>query len=416
MSVIQRALKLRLYPDKEQIKYLNNCLGASRFFYNQMLNERIEVYNRLKDDKEKLKRYKYKSPKEYKTEFPFLKEVDSHSLCWAAVNIKSAYVNFFRSIKEGKKAGFPKFKSKHRHNDSYTSSNCISIDFDNKKIKMLKFPGKWIQYKHSTSPKSWYRTAALKHITISKSPSGKYFASCAFEGEQDYSSVPKKIEKITGLDMSMQNFYVDEQGKSPEFTRNFRKYEKRLALYQRKLSRKAKGSKNREKARIKAAGLHEKIANKRKDFIEKLSLQLVRENDCIVVEQLNLKGMSRGLHMGKSVADLGYAMFVNKLKYKAAWNGKQVVLADQWYASSKLCSRCGCTNKDLMLAQKEWACPACGERHSRDTNAAMNLRKYGLEILGATEELKSAERQQWDSDILHGRGEAENYNREVVGF
>ena len=384
MALINRALKLRLYPTKEQEQYLNNCLGSARFLYNQMLNERMEVYNELKDDKEKLKIYKYKSPKDYKKEFPFLKEVDSHSLTWVNMNIKTAYNNFYRGLKNGKTAGFPKFKSKHNHNDSYSSSIFISLNFDKKQIKMLKMPDKHIKYKHSTSPKSWYRTAKLKRITVSKTPSGKYFASCLFEGEQDYTGISKKIENIKGIHISLPKFYVDDNGNSPDYNRNYRKYEKRLALYQKKLSLKAKGSKNREKARIKVARIHEKIANKRKDFIEKLSLKLVLENDCIVLEHLDLKVMSQSLNLGKSVTDLGYYMFVNKLQYKAKWNDKTVILADRWFASSKTCSYCGYMNKDLTLIQQEWKCPGCGALHNRDLNAAVNLRNYGLNIPGAT--------------------------------
>jgi putative transposase len=377
METIQRAFKIRIYPTQEQKQFIDNCLGANRFLYNQMLAERILVYEKLKDHKDQLYGYKYKTEKEYKEEYDFLKEADSHSLMWTTKNLITAYSNFYKSLKglrKGSQVGFPKFKSKHKHQDSYKSSMGLDIDFDEHWIKMMKVPGKHILYKHHCSPKSWYRTAILKNITISKSASGKYFASCLFEGEKDFTGIKKEIVKVKGLDMSMQNFYVDEQGNSPEFKRNYREYEAKLAKYQQKYSTKVKGSRNAEKARIKVARIHEKIANKRRDFTHQLSHKLIMENDCVVVEHLNLKGMSQTMNLGKSTMDLGYASFVSQLLYKAEWNDKTVILADRWFASSKICSICGYKNKDLLLHEREWDCPSCGSHHKRDQNAAINLK------------------------------------------
>jgi putative transposase len=399
MELIQRALKVRIYPQENQIDYINQCLGSSRFLYNQMLAERKSVYEELKDDREKLKNYKYKTEKEYKIDFPFLKDVDSHSLMWAKMNLTGAYKNFYDSIagrRKGGAVGFPKFKSKKYHCDSYKSSMGIAIDFDKHTIKMLKV-GKLI-YKHHTAPKSWYRTAKLKNITISKSASGKYFAACLFEGEKDYSGVKKEIKTIKGLDCSMQNFYIDEQGNSPEYNRNYRENERKLAKYQRRLARKTSGSQNREKARIKIARIHEKIANKRRDFINQLSWKLIQENDCIVVESLNMKAMSQTLRLGKSVMDLGYGSFISKLLYKAEWNDKTVVLADRWFASSKICSVCGYKKKDLTLATRSWECPICGTSHQRDQNAAVNLVNYEKNLLAERQEVRPMDASNYAAD------------------
>jgi putative transposase len=376
MERIQRALKVRIYPTQEQETFINKCLGSNRFLYNQMLAERISVYEKLKDHKDQLYGYHYKTEKDYKTEFEFLKEVDSHSLMWSSKDLGTAYSNFYKSLKslrKGAPVGFPKFKSKHNHNESYKSSMGIDIDFEKQELKMLK--NAHLKFRNTKNYKSWYRlpTTELKNITISKVPSGKFFASCLFEGDKDYLGIKKEIVKTTGLDMSMSNFYVDEQGNSPEFHRNYRENEAKLAKEQQKLAPKTKGSKNWEKQRIKVAKVHEKIANKRRNFNHQLSHKLIMENDCIVVENLNLKGMSQALNLGKSVMDLGYSAFVSQLLYKAEWNDKTIILADRWFASSKTCSVCGYVKKDLMLQERKWICPICGKNHERDQNAAINL-------------------------------------------
>jgi len=422
MAKIQRALKVRIYPTQEQQDFLNKTLGCCRFIYNQMLAERIEVYKLLKDNKRKLYEHKYKTEAEYKKEYEFLKEVDSVALQQARNNLENAYSNFFKSIKKvrkGEQVGFPKFKSKHNHNDSYRTIGISRIDFGSAFITIPKCPK--IRFNQNLrNIKSWYRnkSTVLKNVTISKTPSGKYYASCLFEGVQDYSGIPKEIGTVKGLDMSLQQFYVDEQGNSPEYKRNYREYEVKLAKNQKVLSRKTKGSKNYEKQRVKVARIHERITNKRRDFLEKLSNRLIQENDCIVVEHLNLKGMSQALHLGKSVMDTGYSSFINKLKYKALWNDKTVILADQWFASSKTCHQCGYINKNLLLHEREWDCPMCGVHHLRDQNAAINLKNYGEKIRVASSESKPVENLQLGGEALallalNGFYEAGNASRET---
>jgi putative transposase len=376
MKRINRALKTRIYPSQVQQEFLDKTLGSCRFIYNQMLGERKEVFEKLKDNKTKLYGFKYTSEKEWKEKYNFLKEVDAQALQQARRNLETAYGNFYKSLKslrKGEKVGFPKFKSKHNHNDSYRTLQSLNIDWENHSIQVPKC--KNIIFKGFRSVKSWYRleNTIVKSITISNSPSGKYFASILFEGDKDYSNLKKEIKKTTGLDMYLQNFYVDEQGNSPEYNRNYRNFEEKLKKEQLKLSLKTKGSKNYSKQRIKVARVHEKIANKRKDFTHKLSHKLVMENDCIVVESLSLKGMSQTLHLGKSVMDLGYSAFINQLKYKCEWNEKTLILADKWFASSKTCNVCGFINKELLLHERTWECPNCEALLNRDQNAAINL-------------------------------------------
>jgi putative transposase len=381
---IQRAFKVRLYPTPEQRVFLNKTLGSCRFLYNLMLAERIETYKTLKDNREALYTHKYKTEKEYKAEHEFLKEVDAFALQQARRNLEAAYASFCKSLKglrKGEAVGFPRFKSKHNHNGSCRTGMSIAVHFEGQTVKLPKITEP-VRFKHRVNIKSWYRAAELKNITVSKSPTGTYYASCLFEGEQDFQGIAAKAEKIIGLDMSLRDFYVDNLGNSPEYRRVYRASGKALAKYQRRLSRKPKGSRNSEKARVKAARIHERIGNCRRNFIDALSYRLVREYDVIVVENLSLKGMSQALNLGKSVMDLGYAAFVNKLQYKALWNDKTVIAADKWFASSKTCHVCGYVKKDLLLQEREWVCPNCGARHNRDKNAAINLAAINLAELG----------------------------------
>lgn len=375
--MIQRALKVRIYPNKRQQVLIEKTFGCCRFIYNQMLNERIEVYQHYKNDENKrtLYEWKYKTEKEYKEEYSWLKEVDATALQQSRKDLIGAYNRFFTSLKSKNDfVGFPKFKKK-TYNNSFTSSQAysINVNFNESKISLPKL--KDIKYRYG-GIKQWYKepTSRLINITISKSCSGKYYASCLFCGNEDFTGIKKPINKTTGLDCSLSKFYVDEQGKSPDYVKNYKMFESKLAKAQRNLSRKSRGSNNFEKARIKVAKIQEHIANKRLDFVNKLSTTLIRENDCIVVENLNLREMAQSkLKLGKSVYDLGYSMFVNKLIYKAKWRDKTVVIADRWFASSKICHVCGYVNKDLTLNQRKWECPCCGTYHDRDQNAAVNL-------------------------------------------
>lgn len=380
---INRALKVRIYPNRAQEVQILKTLGSCRFIYNQMLAERIDFYEQNKENKEILKKHKYKTEKQYKESFSFLSEVDSTSLQQSRRDLDNAYKNFFNSIsgkRQGKQVGFPKFKKK-KSSESFRTVMNIDAQLLKKKIKAPKLG--WIKFRHG-GIKEWYFEAELKYITFSKSSTGKFFASLLYEGEQDFKGMQEinKGSKIIGLDMSMKNFYVDQEGKSPEFIRRYRSKERKLAKAQKKLSRTKKGSNNREKARKRVARVHEKLQNQRKDFNHKLSAQIVKENDIIVVEDINLQSMSKMFHLGKSVSDLGFGQFRHFLQYKSLWSDKTLIKADKWFASSKTCSHCGYKNKDLTLSEREWSCPNCGAVHHRDQNAGKNLQNYGFEFLG----------------------------------
>lgn len=388
MGVIHKALKIRIYPNSKQQEILNKTLDGCRALYNMMLYERIHVYKNWKasgEDVRKLYEHKYKTEKQYKEEYPWLKDsVDSQALQQSRINLSMAYQNFFKSLKgkrKGAQVGFPKFKKK-KIGSSYRTmmtNNNIQIDFESKKVKLPKVG--WLNFRDKRNSFN----GIIKSATVSRTPTGKYFVSLLFEQELILDGVEMSDElkaKTIGLDASLESFFVDSNGNSPVYERLYRKHEPLLKKAQRRLSKKKKGSKNWYKALHRVNLIHEKIANKRRDFTHKLSTELVRNNQVIVVEHLSLKGMSQALNLGKSVMDLGYSSFVNQLKYKSLWNNKIFIQADKWFASSKTCSVCGYKNKELTLRDRKWDCPNCGSNHDRDHNAGINLKNYGLKFLG----------------------------------
>lgn len=378
-----KALKLRLYPNKKQSIQIRQFCGASRFIYNKMLEERQLAYNQHKEDGnfQELWTYKYKTEVEYKNEFEWLKNVDSTALQQARRHLIDAYNNFFKSLKKQKKGNsqFPKFKKKGIK-DSYTSinnANTIRIDCDNHKIRLPKLG--WVKYRDNRVLKN----VIIKSASVSISKTGKYFVSVLYEYDID---IPNKLEYndnmiINALDMSLENFYVDCNNNHPDYIKQYKKNLSHLKYLQRQVSKKKKDSSNRKKVQLKANKVYEKIANSRKDFIEKLSNSLIENNDVIVIESLNIKAMSQCLNLGKSTLDLGWGMFVNRLEQKISLTNKILIKADKWFASSQICHVCGYQNKSLTLHDRERTCPNCGSHLLRDENAAINLKQYGINIL-----------------------------------
>ncbi len=346
---------------------LAKTFGCVRFIYNRMLADKIKHYE---ETKQKLNN----TPAQYKQEFAWLKEVDSLALANAQMNLQTAYNNFFRSPK----VGFPKFKSKKSNHRSYTT-NCVNgnIKLENGYIKLPKVG--LVKLKQHRQIPSDYN---LKSVTVSQTPSGKYYASVLFE----YEAETQQIEPQTflGLDFSMHELYKDSNGNEPQYPRYYRQAEKKLAREQRKLSLMQKGSKNRDRQRIKVAKLHEKVANQRKDFLHKQSAMITKLYDCVCIENLDMKAMSQALNFGKSVSDNGWGMFVTFLKYKLEEQGKQLVKVNKFFASSQTCNCCGYKNpatKDLSV--RAWDCLECGAHHDRDVNAAINIRNEGMRLVTA---------------------------------
>lgn len=371
---MNKAYNFRLYPTKEQEVLLAKTFGCVRFVYNKMLEDRIEIYEKFKDDLEELKRQKQPTPANYKTEYEWLKEVDSLALANAQMNLQTAYNNFFRD----KSVGFSKFKAKHRDKNSYTTNNVNNnIRIEDSKIKLPKI-GFIKMKRHREIPSH----QIIKSCTISKSPTGNYFVSILVEFVQNVQTISLKKENVVGLDFDMKNLYTDSQCIRADYPRFYRRALEKLAREQRKLSHCVKGSNNRRKQKLKVAKVHEEVANCRKDFLHKKSRELVNSYDAVVIEDLNMKAMSQCLNFGKSVNDNAWGMFTTFLKYKLENEGKLLVRIDKWFPSSKTCHYCGDINEDLQLSDREWTCPSCRCIIDRDYNASKNIRDEGLPVAG----------------------------------
>ena len=396
-----KSLKLRIYPTEEQSQLINQTFGCCRKLYNEHLQERNEFYienillipkeEREPKSKDIYKNFKPKTEKEWKVIYPFLSEVSSTSLQQARMDCDQAFVNFFKSNNRSRKgkSGFPKFKSKKDNHQSYrepnVNENC-KIFFENRIVKIPKI-GKVI-FKDRAFPKWWEQVEKLCSMTISKNCSGDYYVSILFEISPYIYKVENRKDAI-GLDFSPAEVYVSSEnqtGKDFGYIAQKQAHSKKLRKLQRRLARKQflkdpnspkkLPSKNREKARIKLARLEEHIANSRKDWIEKESLRLVRSYGKVVVEDLNLKGISKFLRNAKNMNDTSWATFVSRLQTKGKDYNCNVIKADRYFPSSQLCSNCRFQYKYLKLSEREWTCPKCGANHIRDVNAAINLKNY----------------------------------------
>lgn len=363
--IINRAYKFRLYPNEEQKIMFAKTFGCVRFVYNRMLEDKIKHYQ---ETKEKLNN----TPAQYKPEFEWLREVDSLALANAQINLQSAYNNFFRSPK----IGLPKFKSKRKDKNSYTTNNQNgSVSIINGKLKLPKV-GLVKMVQHRVIPSG----QKIKSATIEKTSSGKYYVSILVEFEKEIPNFQLDKTKALGLDYASHSFYVDSQGKEANYPKFYRNAQTVLSKEQRKLSLMKYRSHNYEKQRIRVAKIQEHIANQRKDWLHKLSFELAKLYDYICVEDINMQNMAESLKLGKSTNDNGFGMFRTFLAYKLIERGKQLVKIDKWFPSSKTCRFCGCVNTNLKLSDRVWTCE-CGAILNRDENAAINIMNIGLSMV-----------------------------------
>ncbi len=375
LKTILRAYKYRIYPNKAQAELIDKTIGCCRFVYNYYLVKKIELY------KNEQKSINYtacaNNLKNLKNQYEWLKKVDSISLQQTLKDLDAAYQNFFRRIKNGEKqVGFPKFKTKKNPKQSYRTQNVNNnIEIKGNKIKLPKLG--LVKFANSRS-----FNGKITSCTVSKTNTDKYFVSVLVE--EEIQELPKKNNAI-GFDLGVKDYLITSDGEVVNNPKILKQYEKKLIKLQRQLSRKKIGSNRYKKHSKKIAKLHEKIRNIRTDFLHKLSSRIIKENQLIISEDLNVKGMVQNHRLAKAINDVSWSEFCRMIEYKANWYGRTYHKINRFYASSQTCNVCGYKNVDIKdLNVRKWVCDNCGTKHDRDNNAAINILNQGLKELGLT--------------------------------
>jgi len=380
-----KAFKYRLSPDKEQAEKIDKNIGCVRWIYNYALAKKMKAWQQ---DKKNLSRYDLQKDLpilKKQEETKWLKEADSIALIFSLLNLDNAYQKFFKEHK-----GYPKFKSKKKSRLSYTTYHCIEVNWDKQKLTIAKNKDIKIKLHRKFEGEA-------RQITISKTPTNKYFASVLVETKDKEKKKRKITEKTAiGIDLGIKTFITISDGRKIDNPRVLYRFEKKLAKEQKRLSKKKKGSNNKNKQRIKVAKIHERITDIRKDFLHKLSTELTHENQVksIIIEDLNVRGMFKNRKLSKAIANVSWSKFIGLLAYKCDWYGVNLLKIGRFEPSSKLCSKCGIINQELTLSDREWTCKNCGTKHDRDINAAINIKRFGLnpKIRQGLSKSKSVER------------------------
>jgi putative transposase len=376
--VLHKAVKVRIYPTPEQEILLAQHFGCARWWWNYALNKSIETYKETGKGLSRAALNALLPQLKKEEETAWLSECYSQVLQVTTLNLTTAYKNFF----EGR-ARFPRFKSKHSRQSIQYPQN---VKVENGAVKL---PGKVARVKAKIHQ---LIEETIKTVTISKEPSGKYYASILTEVEGE-NPTPSSEGRVIGVDLGLTHFAITSDGEKVskyENPRHLAKREKNLKRKQQKLARKQKGSKSRQKYRKVVARVYERVSNSRQDFLHKLSRKLVNENQVVVVENLHVKGMVRNHNLAKAISDVGWGMFTNFLAYKLEKKGGKLIEINRWFPSSKLCSECYYQVDEMPLDLREWTCPHCGTHHDRDGNAAINIRAEGIRMLRqAQQQLKT---------------------------
>lgn len=365
------ATRIRIYPTPEQAAHLDRQFGAVRFVWNKALAIKVHRY---KVRKESLSAKRNLKPllavAKRSRRYSWLADFDIMSLQQACINLDKAFNNFFDG-----RARFPRFKRKRGPQSSYHCTGKIAVGDD--WITIPKLPGKIAAVVHRKG------NGRLTSITLTRTSTGKYFASCLYDDGVDAPDLPRTIGAVVGVDVGLRHVAIESNGRKTENPRFVTRAQRNLRRQQCALSRKQKGSKNRAKARLKVAKAHERVANARADFQHKLSRRLVDENQAVIVETLRVRNMLKNRRLARAISDAGWSSFVSKIAYKAERAGVHFVKLDQWAATSKTCSCCGHKIDALPLDVRDWTCTNCGEHHDRDVNAALNIKRLGIAHLRA---------------------------------
>ena len=364
--LITRAYKIRLYPTKAQKVFFNKTFGCCRVIWNEMLYKIEEAY------KTGIKLNKSDLFKQIRDKYEWMKEADSQGLCNTYQDLNSAYNNFFN-----KRAELPRLKKKMDKNSYRNGMGRKIIDklIDGSKIYIPK--AGLVEFRQDYDF-SKLRIQKIRNLTIERSKTNKYYCSICCDVEQ------KEYEhtgQVIGIDLGIKDLVIDSNGNKYSNPKYQVKTEKKIKHLQRLYSKKVKGSHNAEKARLKLATAHEKLCNKRKDNLHKITTKLIRENDVICIENLAVKNMMKNHKLANAIQDASFGTIAKMLKYKATWHGRSIVEIGRFYPSSKLCSCCGHKMLSMPLSVREWTCPSCGASHDRDINAAINIKNEGLRLL-----------------------------------
>ena len=376
-----RAVKIRLYPNKGQTTMFNKLLGCYRVVYNQCLARKIKSYEETKTTENRTTLgYFFHNELTKNTDFIWLREQNTKVLKQAIMDMLSAYKNFFE-----RHTGYPKFKSKHDNKQScrfevgaiskrnnYTTYHLSLANIRNVKFRCNEKYAQYLQKHHDN----------IRQATLTRLPCGEYYLSILVDG--DLTHKVKETNAVVGIDLGIKDFVITSDG---EVFNNlhFKKTEtEKIKRLQRQLSKKQKGSNNRNKARIRLAKTYKKINDKKQYYLHAVSNSLIDENQVICMEDLNVKGMVKNHNLAESILEMNFGEFRRMLEYKARWYNRNIVFVDRFYPSSKTCHNCGYINKGLTLNDRQWICPQCGEVIERDYNAALNILDEGLRIMETT--------------------------------
>jgi putative transposase len=367
--LIQKSVKLRIYPNNQQdVVLLEKHFGCRRWVYNHFLNFFNENYHQGKKKLSYVEASKILTDLKKETETGWLKEVNSQTLQASIKDLDGAYDRFFRKL-----AKFPQFKSKRKSRSSFKVPQHFDIDWENNLITIPKF-------KKPFKFKGTYRGELIKinSVTISKTPSGKYYASV--QGEFDIQPKPQ-TENYIGIDLGIKDLVITSNGEVFPNKRFLKRKLKKLKYIQKQHSKKKKDTNTRERWRKRLAIQYEKVTNQRLDYLHQITSRLINENQVICIENLNVKGMIKNHKLAQAISDVSWGTLVSMLTYKCNWNFRELVVIDRFYPSSKTCSSCSHLMDSMPLSVREWTCPSCGTVHDRDVNAAKNILIQGLNIL-----------------------------------